>query len=65
LFLRLDIHGSVSNTLNVINSPLDPDGRMRCAYGPAGTETHRVNSSKNVFGRGTNFQNLTKGEEDD
>jgi hypothetical protein len=43
---------------------LDADGRMRCAYGPAGTESFRFNSAKNVFGRGTNLQNIPKGTED-
>lgn len=65
LFRRLDYAGSVSNTAGVIQSPLEPDGRMRCSYNPGGTETHRLSSSENVFGRGTNLQNLTKGEEDD
>lgn len=65
LFDRLDMAGSVDNSLGVVQSPLDPDGRMRCSYNPGGTETHRLSSSANVFGRGTNLQNLTKGEEDD
>ena len=65
LFRRLDYAGSVSNTMNVIKTPIESDGRMRCAYNPGGTETHRLSSSENVFGRGTNLQNLTKGEEDD
>lgn len=65
LFRRLDYAGSISNTLNVVRSPVEPDGRMRCSYNPGGTETHRLSSSANVFGRGTNLQNLSKGEEDD
>jgi uracil-DNA glycosylase len=65
LFRRLDYAGSVSNTINVIQTPIEHDGRMRCSYNPGGTETHRLSSSENVFGRGTNLQNLTKGEEDD
>lgn len=65
LFRRLDYAGSVDNTVGVIQSPLDPDNRMRCSYNPGGTETHRLSSSENAFGRGTNLQNLTKGEEDD
>lgn len=63
LFNRLDRAGSVENTMSVVQSPLDPDGRMRCSYSPD-AETHRLRSSKNVFGRGTNLQNLTRGEED-
>lgn len=65
LFRRLDYAGSVTNTLSVIKTPVEADGRMRCSYNPGGTETHRLSSSENVFGRGTNLQNLTKGEEDD
>lgn len=65
LFDRLDMAGSVDNSLGVVQSPLDTDGRMRCSYNPAGAETHRLSSSANVFGRGTNLQNLTKGEEDE
>jgi len=65
LFRRLDYAGSVTNTMSVIKSPIEPDGRMRCSYNPGGTETHRLSSSENVFGRGTNLQNLTKGEEDE
>lgn len=65
LFNRLDMAGSVNNSLGVVQSPLDPDDRMRCSYNPGGTETHRLSSSANVFGRGTNLQNLTKGEEDE
>lgn len=65
IFRRLDYAGSVDNTVGVIQTPLEPDGRMRCSYNPGGTETHRLSSSENVWGRGTNLQNLTKGEEDD
>ncbi len=45
-------------------TPLDPDGRMRCTYGPGGTETFRYNSSENAFGRGTNLQNIPSGNEE-
>lgn len=65
LFNRLRTAGSIENTVNVIQTPLDPDMRMRCSFNPGGTETHRLSSSTNAFGRGTNLQNLTKGEEDD
>lgn len=47
-----------------IRAPLDPDGRMRSSFNPAGTETFRWSSSKNAFGRGANLQNLPKGDED-
>ncbi|HKU52914.1 MAG TPA: hypothetical protein VJQ25_10635, partial [Nitrospira sp.] len=47
-----------------IRAPLDPDGRMRCSFNPAGTETFRWSSSKNAYRRGSNLQNLPKGDED-
>jgi uracil-DNA glycosylase len=47
-----------------IRAPLDPDGRMRCSFNPAGTETFRWSSSKNAYRRGANLQNLPKGDED-
>lgn len=47
-----------------IRAPLDPDRRMRCSFNPAGTETFRWSSSKNAYGRGSNLQNLPKGDED-
>jgi uracil-DNA glycosylase len=65
LFRRLDYAGSVENTCQVIATPLEANGRIMCSFNPAGTETHRLSSSENAFGRGTNFQNLTKGEEDE
>jgi DNA polymerase-1 len=34
---------------------------MRCSYNLCGTETFRLASSSNAFGRGTNLQNLPKG----
>lgn len=65
LINRIDTYGSVENAINVLNSEIDPDGRIRCSYNPGGAETHRLSSSENAFGGGTNLQNLTKGEEDD
>lgn len=65
LYHLLDQAGSIENALDVCNVGVDPDWRLRCSYNPGGTETHRLSSSKNAFGRGTNLQNLSKGEEDD
>lgn len=36
----------------------DPDGYLRCFYNPRGTTTGRLSSSKTVFERGLNMQNL-------
>lgn len=44
-----------------INAPLDTDGRMRCSFNIAGTETYRFSSSTNAFGSGLNLQNIPKG----
>ncbi len=62
---RLDTAGSVDNMLTVLQAPLEHNGTMMCSYNPGGTETHRLSSSTNAFGRGMNLQNLTKGEEDE
>lgn len=48
-----------------VNAPLDVDGRMRCSFNIAGTETYRFSSSKNAFGSGMNMQNIPKGGESD
>jgi len=44
-----------------VNAPLDIDGRMRCSFNIAGTETYRFSSSTNAFGTGLNLQNIPKG----
>ncbi len=44
-----------------VNAPLDVDGRMRCSFNIAGTETYRFSSSQNAFGSGLNLQNIPKG----
>lgn len=48
-----------------VNAPVDVDGRMRCSFNIAGTETYRFSSSKNAFGSGLNLQNIPKGGDDD
>lgn len=47
-----------------VNAPLDRDGRIRCSFNIAGTETYRFSSSKNAFGTGLNLQNIPKGDEE-
>lgn len=44
-----------------VSAPLDVDGRMRCSFNIAGTETYRFSSSQNAFGSGLNLQNIPKG----
>lgn len=46
--------------LSVLRTGVDPDGRMRCTYNVCGTETGRWASSRNVYGRGSNLQNITE-----
>jgi len=65
LINRIKLAGSLENTVNVLKMQTDFDGRVRCSYNPGGAETHRLSSSTNAFGGGTNLQNLTKGEEDE
>lgn len=36
----------------------DADGKLRCSWNPRGTWTGRLSSSKTIFGRGMNLQNL-------
>jgi len=45
-----------------IDVPVDEDGRMRTSYNPSGTDTFRISSSKNIFGKGMNLQNIPKGK---
>lgn len=44
-----------------VSAPVDIDGRMRCSFNIAGTETYRFSSSQNAFGSGMNLQNIPKG----
>lgn len=46
-----------------ISAPLDIDGRMRCSYNIAGTDTYRFASRQNAFGSGLNLQNIPNGGE--
>jgi DNA polymerase I-like protein with 3'-5' exonuclease and polymerase domains/uracil-DNA glycosylase len=48
-----------------VNAPLDVDGRLRCSYNIAGTETYRFASKKNAFDTGLNMQNIPAGHESD
>lgn len=45
--------------ISVLNSQTDEDGRIRCSYNVAGTETGRWSSSESAFRTGTNLQNVT------
>ena len=47
-----------SKQLEILETEIDPDGRMRTSYNIAGTETGRLSSSSNAFGTGGNLQNI-------
>jgi len=49
---------------NFLDAEVDPDGRMRSSFNIGGTETFRWSSSENVFGSGTNLQNIPSGDEE-
>ena len=43
-----------------LNIQFDTDGRLRCSWNIAGTNSGRLSSSETIFGTGTNLQNLPK-----
>lgn len=49
----------VEKLIDVLETGVDDDGRMRCSYNISGTETGRWSSSESVFKTGTNLQNIT------
>jgi uracil-DNA glycosylase len=64
LWDALELHRSIGVFHSTfIGAELEPDGRMKCSFNTAGTETFRWSSSANAFWRGTNLQNIPKGEE--
>lgn len=48
-----------------VEAELDDDGRLRCSYNIAGTETFRFSSSQDAFGSGTNLQNIPRVDDGD
>lgn len=47
---------------NFLRAKLDPDGKLRCSFSTTGTETFRLTSSGNNFGRGCNLLNISSGK---
>ena len=41
-----------------LDAKVDVDGRMRCLFDPSGTRTGRLASRANIYGSGTNLQNI-------
>lgn len=56
IFAIKDLDGQI----RVLQSGVDPDGRMRASFNAKVTETGRWSSSKNPYGTGTNFQNINQ-----
>jgi len=50
----------ISKSLGFLKTPLDEDGRIRCNFSLAGTNTGRLSSQVSDFGTGTNLQNVDK-----
>lgn len=58
---RINMFRSYSTAISACLSKVDADGRWRCSYNVAGTETFRFSSSENPLDSGLNLQNLTGG----
>jgi DNA polymerase I len=50
----------LANKIAVLETELDPDGRLRTNYNIAGTVTGRFSSNYTDYGTGTNLQNIEK-----
>lgn len=62
----IDIRKLRKLTEGFLEVETDPiDGRIRCSYNVAGTETWRLSSSGSIFGGGTNLQNQPKGADEE
>lgn len=48
----------IAKKVGVLETGIDPDGRMRTSFNIAGTSTGRFSSSLSDFGTGTNLQNI-------
>lgn len=56
----LDAAKTAAKMASVFKRGLEPvTGNLRCNFSPSGTETGRLSSQQNPYGRGTNAQNLT------
>lgn len=48
----------IAKKIGFLKTGIDSDGRIRTQYNIAGTDTGRFSSSSNMFGSGTNLQNV-------
>jgi len=53
-------HRDLTKTLQVLETEVDNDWRMRTSYNIGGTKSARFSSSKSPDGTGTNLQNITE-----
>lgn len=53
-------HRKLESRLETLQIGTDPDGRVRCAYNPVGTETGRITCYGSPTGSGANLQTITK-----
>jgi DNA polymerase I-like protein with 3'-5' exonuclease and polymerase domains len=53
-------HRDITGSLEVLESQIDPDYRMRCSINIAATTTGRFSTSKSTTGSGRNLQNITE-----
>lgn len=53
-------HRDITGKLEVIESNIDEDGRIRCSFNIAAATTGRFSSSKSTTGTGQNLQNVTE-----
>lgn len=57
---HINVIADLEDKLSVLRTKIDKDNRIRTTYNIAGTETGRFSSSEDVFGEGTNMQNITE-----
>jgi len=60
LQLILEIRGIRKLLSTYIRATLESNNRICCSYKIAGTETGRLSSSKSIYNRGTNLQNIPR-----
>ncbi len=53
-------HRDITQNLEVLESQIDPDWRMRCSINIAATTTGRFSTSKSTTGSGRNLQNISE-----
>ena len=60
LCIRILAMRDLIKKIQFLKTPIDPDGRMRCSFNIAGTNTGRLASSMSDLGTGRNLQNVDR-----